>query len=53
MTGTRSCSVDGCDRDHYAHGLCMTHYQRQRRHGSPEIVHRRGRKPRAEQEARR
>lgn len=25
-----TCSVDGCDRPHYAHGICQKHYQRDR-----------------------
>ena len=29
-----SCSFDGCDRSHYGHGLCQTHYG-QRRAGRP------------------
>jgi hypothetical protein len=24
------CSVDGCGRDHHAHGLCSPHYRRQK-----------------------
>lgn len=27
------CSVPGCNRMHYAHGLCKAHYQRLRKHG--------------------
>lgn len=26
MTG-RGCSVDGCERGHYARGLCKLHYE--------------------------
>ncbi len=32
----RPCSIDGCGRRHAAHGLCLMHYKRQMRHGSPE-----------------
>lgn len=31
-----SCSVVGCDRSHYARGLCNLHWQRTRRNGSTE-----------------
>jgi hypothetical protein len=27
----RTCTKDGCDRDHYARGLCNTHWKAQRR----------------------
>lgn len=30
----RGCSIEGCRRRHMAHGLCGTHYQRQRLHGT-------------------
>ncbi len=30
MNGTRTCSVDGCDRDFYAHELCSMHWRRVR-----------------------
>ena len=29
------CTVDGCDKDVDARGFCHTHYQRFKRHGSP------------------
>lgn len=32
--GRRSCTVAGCGRPHHARGLCLAHYQRQRRHGN-------------------
>lgn len=31
----RTCSVAGCERDHYARGLCGMHYKRVLRHGDP------------------
>lgn len=33
MSGDQPCSVEECDRPVCARGLCMAHYQRQRRHG--------------------
>lgn len=32
-----TCSVDDCDEDHYARGLCRNHYQRQRLWGSTDV----------------
>ena len=32
------CSIEGCDKSHYAKGLCMKHRKRQRIHGDPMIV---------------
>ena len=32
----RRCSIDGCNRKHAAHDLCLMHYKRQQKHGSPE-----------------
>ena len=32
----RKCSIDGCERKHAAHGLCLMHYKRVQRHGSAE-----------------
>lgn len=29
----KSCSVAGCQRPHYANGICLAHYQRMYRHG--------------------
>lgn len=31
----RTCNIEGCDRKHYAKGLCAAHYQRWRKHGDP------------------
>lgn len=30
-----TCSIDGCEKRHYARGWCSTHYDRWRRHGDP------------------
>lgn len=30
------CTIEGCGRKHAAHGLCLMHYKRMKRHGSPE-----------------
>ena len=30
----RYCTVAGCGRPHHARGLCLAHYQRQRRHSN-------------------
>lgn len=32
----RECGVDGCEKPHYARGLCGMHYKRVRRHGDPQ-----------------
>ncbi len=29
----KQCSQEGCEKPHYAHGLCAMHYERVRRHG--------------------
>lgn len=31
------CSIEGCDKSHYAHGWCNMHWQRWRRHGDPLV----------------
>lgn len=33
----RYCSVDDCERTHYAHGMCRLHYRRERRANDPEF----------------
>ena len=30
------CTVDGCTRKHYGHGLCSLHYKRMRAHGTTD-----------------
>ena len=40
---TRTCTVDGCERKHYAHGYCSMHGYRVKRHGRPDIVLKPGR----------
>lgn len=32
---TKTCTIDGCLRSHYAHGLCFMHYMRVRKDGVP------------------
>ena len=32
----RTCSVNGCDRPHYAKGICSVHYQRKLKHGTTD-----------------
>lgn len=34
----RTCTVYGCERRHYAKGLCTMHYARWRKHGDPHRV---------------
>jgi len=31
----RICQLDGCERDHYGHGYCLTHMRRWRKTGDP------------------
>ena len=31
----KTCSIDGCESEHYARGWCGAHYQRFRKHGDP------------------
>lgn len=38
MNGTRTCSIEGCQRVHYAHGFCRLHADRYRKHGDPAVV---------------
>lgn len=38
----RSCIVEGCNGKHLALGLCAAHYQRQRKHGTLELLISRG-----------
>jgi hypothetical protein len=35
MASRRTCSVDGCEKVHYARGWCGMHYMRWREHGDP------------------
>lgn len=35
MANSRICSIDNCDKPHYAKGFCQAHYERSRRHGDP------------------
>lgn len=37
-TSARSCSIAGCNTPVCAKGLCRRHYQRQWKHGDPEVV---------------
>lgn len=34
----RTCTIDGCDRKHYGHGLCNAHYKRLRKFGDPNVT---------------
>lgn len=38
MKATRTCSVEGCDRDVLARGMCNMHYQRMRNRGSVDLA---------------
>lgn len=44
------CSIEGCSRRHEAHGLCGTHYQRWRKHGSTDVVLKGGARRMSEEE---
>lgn len=35
MSTNRTCSVEGCDKPHEAHGYCNMHYARWKKHGDP------------------
>lgn len=39
MTDRRHCNQPGCDRTHYAHGLCRRHYGRWYNGHAPEPRH--------------
>ena len=34
----KTCAVLGCERPHYARGMCYKHWQRARRHGDPHAI---------------
>ena len=34
----RLCAVDTCERPHFCKGYCRLHYERWKRHGSPDVV---------------
>lgn len=34
----KTCAIDGCEKKVLARGWCVTHYERWRRHGDPNIV---------------
>lgn len=34
----RTCSLDGCDRKHFATAMCQMHYFRTRRNGNPHTL---------------
>jgi hypothetical protein len=40
-----ACRIEGCTGTYQAHGLCVKHYARLRRHGDPTITLQRGTKP--------
>lgn len=40
------CSIDGCERGNFAHGMCSMHWQRVKRNGDPLTLLGRGGKPR-------
>lgn len=38
MATKRICSIEGCGKQHAAHGYCNMHWKRLRRHGSPHRI---------------
>jgi len=39
MQATQICSIEGCERSNkMSHGLCGTHYERWRRHGTTDLL---------------
>jgi hypothetical protein len=37
MQNQRTCSVEGCEREHEGRGWCHTHHYRWKRHGDPQV----------------
>lgn len=35
---SRACKVPDCDRQHFCKGYCRLHFERWKRHGSPDVV---------------
>ncbi len=40
----RTCTIEGCERNYWARGMCTNHYQAWRKHGDPLISHKAKRK---------
>ena len=38
MIATQGCAIEGCERVHYARGICNTHYARWRLHGTTDLT---------------
>lgn len=34
----KTCSIEGCNKKHYAKGYCMAHYEKNRKYGDPNHV---------------